>query len=368
MDSTVNHVSRLDSALRRSPSASISAAPGSAWSSCTTAACDVVCAAPLALPELRQDSCAAVVGRMTDHVARRRRARRVDRARATRAAPPPARSRASAWRSSPTPRRRCWARSTAAPGVLVLAGTGSIVLGRDGRGRVARAGGLGPLIGDEGSAFWLGREWLRLTPKVAGIARAARPAARRRRAHRRVRAPRAAPRAPRGSPRPGDRRRRPGAPGGAGRRGRAEPCSSAAPVRVSWSGSVAGNDWYRAGLRRALARRLRAAAGKPPDRRRPGRRPPGQPPGRPPIRWGATAGAAPLPPFITMRRWSSPSARASPASWCCRSSAAGRARRLDAAAIARELTGLIDRRGLADRVRLREGCAGGCTAAVPTSA
>src|SRR4029453_16769338 len=43
------------------------------------------------------------------------------------------------------------------PGILVLAGTGSIVLGRDGQGRVARAGGLGPLIGDEGSAFWLGR-------------------------------------------------------------------------------------------------------------------------------------------------------------------------------------------------------------------
>src|SRR5262245_45624793 len=61
------------------------------------------------------------------------------------------------------------------PGLLVLAGTGSIVLGRDDEGRVARAGGLGPLIGDEGSAFWLGREWLRLTPKVAGIARALAP-------------------------------------------------------------------------------------------------------------------------------------------------------------------------------------------------
>ena len=47
------------------------------------------------------------------------------------------------------------------PGVLLLAGTGSIVLGRDRRGRWARAGGLGPLLGDEGSAFWLGREWLR---------------------------------------------------------------------------------------------------------------------------------------------------------------------------------------------------------------
>src|SRR4029450_8111941 len=58
------------------------------------------------------------------------------------------------------------------PGILVLAGTGSIVMGRDSQGRVARTGGLGPLIGDEGSAFWLGREWLRLTPKGAGIARA----------------------------------------------------------------------------------------------------------------------------------------------------------------------------------------------------
>src|SRR5258708_7782576 len=47
------------------------------------------------------------------------------------------------------------------PGVLVLAGTGSIVIGYDGRGRWARAGGLGPFLGDEGSAFWLGREGLR---------------------------------------------------------------------------------------------------------------------------------------------------------------------------------------------------------------
>lgn len=46
-------------------------------------------------------------------------------------------------------------------GVLILAGTGSIALGRTARGRWARAGGLGPLLGDEGSAFWLGREWLR---------------------------------------------------------------------------------------------------------------------------------------------------------------------------------------------------------------
>jgi N-acetylglucosamine kinase-like BadF-type ATPase len=46
-------------------------------------------------------------------------------------------------------------------GILVLAGTGSLVLGRTARGRWARAGGLGPLLGDEGSGFWIGREWLR---------------------------------------------------------------------------------------------------------------------------------------------------------------------------------------------------------------
>ncbi|HSE02786.1 MAG TPA: BadF/BadG/BcrA/BcrD ATPase family protein [Methylomirabilota bacterium] len=47
------------------------------------------------------------------------------------------------------------------PGVLLLAGTGSIALGRDRRGRVAREGGLGPLLGDDGSAFAIGRAWLR---------------------------------------------------------------------------------------------------------------------------------------------------------------------------------------------------------------
>src|SRR3989442_10696437 len=47
-----------------------------------------------------------------------------------------------------------------APGVLVLAGTGSIVLGRDARGRWIRRGGLGPLFHDAGSAFSLGLTWL----------------------------------------------------------------------------------------------------------------------------------------------------------------------------------------------------------------
>jgi len=49
----------------------------------------------------------------------------------------------------------------AVPGVLLLAGTGSIALGRDRRGRFTRAGGLGPLLGDDGSAFSIGRAWLR---------------------------------------------------------------------------------------------------------------------------------------------------------------------------------------------------------------
>src|SRR6266536_3773033 len=48
-------------------------------------------------------------------------------------------------------------------GILLLAGTGSMALGRDPAGRSARSGGLGPLLGDEGSAFWIGREWLRAT-------------------------------------------------------------------------------------------------------------------------------------------------------------------------------------------------------------
>jgi N-acetylglucosamine kinase-like BadF-type ATPase len=47
------------------------------------------------------------------------------------------------------------------PGVLLLAGTGAIALGRGRRGPWSRAGGLGPLLGDDGSAFSIGRAWLR---------------------------------------------------------------------------------------------------------------------------------------------------------------------------------------------------------------
>jgi N-acetylglucosamine kinase-like BadF-type ATPase len=45
--------------------------------------------------------------------------------------------------------------------VLVIGGTGSIAFAQDSDGCRQRAGGLGPLLGDEGSAFWIGREWLR---------------------------------------------------------------------------------------------------------------------------------------------------------------------------------------------------------------
>jgi N-acetylglucosamine kinase-like BadF-type ATPase len=43
------------------------------------------------------------------------------------------------------------------PGVVVVAGTGSIAYGRDNSGRAARAGGWGYLLGDEGGGFWIGR-------------------------------------------------------------------------------------------------------------------------------------------------------------------------------------------------------------------
>jgi glucosamine kinase len=43
------------------------------------------------------------------------------------------------------------------PGVIVLAGTGSIAYGRNERGQTARAGGWGFAISDQGSGHWIGR-------------------------------------------------------------------------------------------------------------------------------------------------------------------------------------------------------------------
>jgi len=55
------------------------------------------------------------------------------------------------------------------PGVIVIAGTGSIAYGRDAQGTAVRAGGWGFAIGDEGSAHWIGRA------AVSAVLRAADP-------------------------------------------------------------------------------------------------------------------------------------------------------------------------------------------------
>ncbi len=52
-----------------------------------------------------------------------------------------------------------------APGVLVLAGTGSMAVARGPEG-LARVGGWGDVLGDEGSAAWIGREALALATRA----------------------------------------------------------------------------------------------------------------------------------------------------------------------------------------------------------
>jgi len=47
------------------------------------------------------------------------------------------------------------------PGILLIAGTGSIVIGRNKDCNMFRVGGWGPYFGDEGSGFWIGREAVR---------------------------------------------------------------------------------------------------------------------------------------------------------------------------------------------------------------
>lgn len=53
----------------------------------------------------------------------------------------------------------------AGPGIVLVAGTGSVAYGRNSAGETARAGGYGPWVGDEGSAFEIGRR------AVASVAR-----------------------------------------------------------------------------------------------------------------------------------------------------------------------------------------------------
>jgi N-acetylglucosamine kinase len=52
-------------------------------------------------------------------------------------------------------------------GIVIAAGTGSIAYGVDPEGNEARAGGWGYLLGDEGSAFWLGHYALRHAIRAA---------------------------------------------------------------------------------------------------------------------------------------------------------------------------------------------------------
>ncbi len=52
-------------------------------------------------------------------------------------------------------------------GIVVVAGTGSIAYGVDSAGTTARSGGWGYLLGDEGSAFWLGHAALRAGIRAA---------------------------------------------------------------------------------------------------------------------------------------------------------------------------------------------------------
>jgi N-acetylglucosamine kinase-like BadF-type ATPase len=46
------------------------------------------------------------------------------------------------------------------PGIVIIAGTGSVAFGRNASNDESRAGGWGPTIGDEGSGFWIAREGL----------------------------------------------------------------------------------------------------------------------------------------------------------------------------------------------------------------
>src|SRR5437763_2662495 len=52
------------------------------------------------------------------------------------------------------------------PGLVIIAGTGSICCGINGRGRRACAGGWGPVAGDEGSGSWIARRALQAVARA----------------------------------------------------------------------------------------------------------------------------------------------------------------------------------------------------------
>ena len=53
------------------------------------------------------------------------------------------------------------------PGIVVIAGTGSICYGRNERGQAARAGGWGYILGDEGSGWWMGQRAIQAVMRQA---------------------------------------------------------------------------------------------------------------------------------------------------------------------------------------------------------
>ena len=62
------------------------------------------------------------------------------------------------------------------PGILVIAGTGSNAIGRSGDGSLYGAGGWGPVLGDEGSGYWIGLEAIRAALREQDQAQAGAPA------------------------------------------------------------------------------------------------------------------------------------------------------------------------------------------------
>ena len=151
----------------------------------------------------------------------------------------------------------------AVPGVLLLAGTGSIALGRDGRGRFTRAGGLGPLLGDDGSAFSIGRAWLRGPavpwPRARRVATATDAVTRVA-----ALAPGVVRRAHRGDPTARHVVREAQEALAALVVGVARALRLRAPITVSWAGGLLASAPFRAGVWRRLHRRgLRIRAIRP---------------------------------------------------------------------------------------------------------
>jgi N-acetylglucosamine kinase-like BadF-type ATPase len=52
------------------------------------------------------------------------------------------------------------------PGAILIAGTGSIIFGKDKKGNIVRSGGFGKIIGDEGGGYSIGRKGLNRAAKL----------------------------------------------------------------------------------------------------------------------------------------------------------------------------------------------------------